>query len=396
VSGKNVGDPAVHVAAPYDGKPAIEPVEPRPAGLAGRSVERPAVQSDVRTDGSELSDAQQDVRASGPGFPPASHARWREAGLAFNRAFERYLFLIVPATLVAGFFLSPWLKAATEAVPWMFAFLTFVMAMDCRLADIRRALAMPGTLAAVFAAVHVLVPAVAYAVGSAAFGSGSLLTVGLVLFAAIPVGVSSILWVGLSNGFVPFALAFVVLDSALSPIVVPWTIELLFGETVRFSFWGMALDLALMVVLPTALGVLACEWTKGKIKPATAPLALPLSKLAFAGVVAVNAAVIAPQVRELRPEAAAVVPMCVLIAAIGYAAGWLAGRLFRRELAASTLGYLSGMRNISLGIVLAAAHFEPLAAVPVVLAILIQQPLATLWHVLVRRRWQGRRLRGVG
>jgi len=49
------------------------------------------------------------------------------------------------------------------------------------------------------------------------------------------------------------------------------------------------------------------------------------------------------------------------------------------------VSFSSGMRNISLGLVLALAYFEPLTAVPVVLSILIQQPFATLNHYALKK-----------
>jgi predicted Na+-dependent transporter len=47
--------------------------------------------------------------------------------------------------------------------------------------------------------------------------------------------------------------------------------------------------------------------------------------------------------------------------------------------------YTTGMRNNSLGIVLAFSFFEPRAAVPVLLSILIQQPMASFVHWLLRK-----------
>ncbi|MCM3783201.1 hypothetical protein M3231_09470 [Neobacillus mesonae] len=51
------------------------------------------------------------------------------------------------------------------------------------------------------------------------------------------------------------------------------------------------------------------------------------------------------------------------------------------------MSYASGMRNISLGLVLAMGYFSPQAAIPVVLGILIQQPLAAV-HLAILKRFK--------
>ena len=51
-----------------------------------------------------------------------------------------------------------------------------------------------------------------------------------------------------------------------------------------------------------------------------------------------------------------------------------------------TFTYASGMRNISLRMVLATTYFSPQASIPVVLGIMFQQPAATIIHALFQRR----------
>ena len=51
-----------------------------------------------------------------------------------------------------------------------------------------------------FVLAHVLSPLVAYGLGALLFGADSPYVVGLVLFTIIPLGVSTVLWVGMSVG----------------------------------------------------------------------------------------------------------------------------------------------------------------------------------------------------
>ncbi|WP_265333548.1 bile acid:sodium symporter family protein [Paenibacillus guangzhouensis] len=233
---------------------------------------------------------------------------------------------------------------------------------------------------------HLVSPVLAYLLGSVVFGSNSPYVVGLVLFTVIPLGVSSIIWVGLSQGSVPLILALVVLDAVISPVVVPHAIEWTFGQLVTIDTMGVMLDLIWIVVLPTALGVAVYEISKGQAKERTASVMLPTSKLAFLAVILLNASAIAPFVEGVSQDMMKLVPMVILLVALCYGVGAVGSRwLTKGSTDASlqvTVAYATGMRNISLGIVIAMGYFSPQASIPVVLSILVQQRMATAYHAL--------------
>ena len=81
---------------------------------------------------------------------------------------------------------------------------------------------------------------------------------------------------------VPFILAVVVLDTILSPIVVPTLMDMFIGDAlVTWNASELILDLLTMVVLPTLIGVMLYEGSKGRIKDWSAPVAA-ISKLFYA------------------------------------------------------------------------------------------------------------------
>ncbi len=317
-------------------------------------------------------------------------------GLAFNACFERYMFVFIPASLVSGFLLSPFLFDLTFLVPFLFAYLTFVMAMGCGWEQMKSAFRTPAPLALTFALAHVAAPWIAYETGVLLFGPNSPYVVGLVLFTAIPLGVSSVIWVSMSGGGVPLTLALIVLDSALSPFVVPAIVSFYFGTDIAFDRIGVMKDLLLIVVAPTAFGVLVNELSKGRAKPWSAPVTAPTSKLVFAAVVMINAAAIAPHVLALKRDMLLLVPVVIVLVAVCYALGFVGALPLKNAQHTIALTYSSGMRNISLGIVIALGHFGPHAAVPVVMSILIQQPMATLHHWLLERYMRRKRIRPSG
>ncbi|MFD2613469.1 bile acid:sodium symporter family protein [Paenibacillus gansuensis] len=316
-------------------------------------------------------------------------------GLRFNAWFERYMFIVIPGALTAGFWLADELQPFIAWVPWLFAFITLVMGWGCSAGQIAKELRRPLPMLLLFALAHIAAPLIAYAMGAALFGAASPYVVGMVLFTVIPLGVSSAIWVGLSGGSTAWILAMIVIDSLLSPAVVPASVHLFFGADIHIDSAGMMLKLLAIIVIPTAAGVALYELSRGRIKAAAAPVAAPVSKLCFTAVVMINAAAIAPHVTALRHDMAVVLPAVLALVAVCYLLGLLGSMLLRRRdpAAAANLTYASGMRNISLGMVIGLAYFGPLAAVPVVLAILIQQPMATL-NYWILRSVEARRLRG--
>lgn len=309
----------------------------------------------------------------------------RAFGLTFNRLFERWMFIIIPGALVLGFLCADQLQGLAAAVPSMFAFVTFTMALGCGWEPIKRVLGRPGTLLLALLLAHVLLPLIAWAMGTMAFGAYSPYTIGFVLFTIIPLGVSSVIWVGLSGGSVPLILAMVVLDSLLSPVLVPGGIHLLFGTDIHIPTMQIMSDLLVVIVLPTIAGVMLNELTHGKADQAAKPYCAPVSKLFFVAVVGLNATAIAPYVDQLKSDMLILVPLVIVLVGICYAAGYLGAAPFRDTELQVTVSYATGMRNISLGIVLAIGYFNPLTAIPVVLSILIQQPIATLHHYVLQK-----------
>ncbi|MDO3408864.1 bile acid:sodium symporter family protein [Saccharibacillus sp. CPCC 101409] len=311
----------------------------------------------------------------------------RERALAFSRWVDGGMFWITPTLLVLGLLISKPLLPFVPAIPYLFAYITFVMGVGCGRGHLKQVFSRPLPIVLTLVLCHVIAPLAAFGLGSAAFGASSPYTIGLVLFTVIPLGVSSVLWIELAGGSMALGLAMVLLDSALSPIVVPGLIQLFFGAELTFDTVHMMRDLLLMVVAPTAIGVIVYERSGGRFKEKAAPVLLPVSKIFFMLVILLNAAGIAPYAYELRGDLGAVIPAVLLLVAIGYLLGYYSPYLLKKRTPdlPITVSFAAGMRNNSLGLVLALGYFSPQTAVPVVLAILIQQPLATLHQFILQR-----------
>lgn len=84
------------------------------------------------------------------------------------------------------------------------------------------------------------------------------------------------MWVGMSRGNTALCLSVVLLDTLLSPVVIPLTMKLLVGSVVELDTWGMMRDLLLMVALPALAAMVLYQLTKGAVAVTLKPkLSLP-------------------------------------------------------------------------------------------------------------------------
>ncbi len=157
-----------------------------------------------------------------------------------------------------------------------------------------------------------------------------------------------------------------------------------FGEQLSVDPWSIMKNLMLIIVIPTLIGLGIHHWSKGLIKEKVHFVTAPTSKLAFALVIVINAAVIAPYVKNLQGDIVSLLTLTIGLVAVCYVLGYAGSKWLKQREMRITLTYAVGMRNISLGVVLAVAYFEPMTAVPVILTILLQQPTAALVHHLLK------------
>jgi len=295
------------------------------------------------------------------------------------------MIFIIPASLMLGFLFYRWFDSWSVAVPYLFAYITFVMALDCNIRQLIQTLRLPIPILLTLLLVHGIAPYLAYQLGGLLFGEGSPYVIGLVLFAVIPLGVSAVIWVRMVGGSLPLALSLIIIDSLFSPLVVPWLIHAYFGEIIEFNMVKVMFDLLKIIVIPTILGIAVNEITRGRALQWSGFIASPTSKLAFSTVVLINAAVIAPLVHTFKSDLPLLITSSVTIILIGYALGWLGASLFRDPAILRTMTFTAGIKNISLGVVIGVTYFEPKAVIPIVLTILLQQPIATILFQLFRK-----------
>lgn len=305
-----------------------------------------------------------------------------------NNVLEKWMPAIAPASLLLGIALSEQLQPYKDVVPWIFAFMTFAGSLGTNFADLKRVILHPMPLLVCMLLLHVWMPFVAFGAGHLLFPDDVHTITGLTLAFIIPTGIISFMWVSIYRGNIALTLSIILLDTFLSPFVVPYTMEVLFGSKIHIDTWGMMRGLIYMVVLPSLLGMALNQLTKGRIKPVLGPKLAPFSKLGLVAVISINTSSVASSFVNLDAKLFAIIATVFVIAASGYAWGWLAARLFKwnRSIIVA-LTFNSGMRNISAGAVLALTYFPSPVVLPVIVGSLFQQLLASIYAFLLRRTY---------
>jgi bile acid:Na+ symporter, BASS family len=303
-----------------------------------------------------------------------------------NKKLEKLMPFITPSSIVIGVFFAQYLSSFTYIVPWVFAFMTFSGSLSSNFNSLQRAFKFPLPLLTALLILHIIMPLWAFGMGSIAFPGDGLTVTGLLLAMVIPTGITSFVWVTIYKGNIGLALSIILVDTILSPFIVPASLSLIVGQKVEMNSWSIMSGLVWMVVIPSIAGMLCNHLTKGTIKETVGRCLSPFSKIGIGVVVAINSSAVAPYLLELSWKLFLIAFVVLFIAFSGFAIAWLLGTLFKqsRETKASLL-FTGGMRNISAGAVIAVQYFPAAVAVPVVIGMLFQQVLASLFGFLFHR-----------
>lgn len=295
--------------------------------------------------------------------------------------------LITPTSILIGVLCGSALSPYSYLSPWIFAFMTFAGSISLGFKDLLDVIKKPMPLIVCLCILHGLMPLIAWLLGHLAFPDDAFTITGLVLAAVIPTGVSSFVWVHIYKGNIALTLSIILIDTLIAPFVVPGVLSLIIGESVQLDVMAMMSSLFWMIVVPSLLGMILNEWSKGAIVPKWGPRMNPFSKLGMAIVIAINGAVVAPYLTPFSLRLVFLAAIIVLLASIGYIVSFGLSKLLKYNDADQVaIIFNGGMRNISAGAVLAITYFPAPVAVPVVLGMIFQQMLASLVGFLLGRR----------
>ena len=297
--------------------------------------------------------------------------------LKLNQRLQKLMPILTPLSVIIGVFLEGVGGHLLFLVPWLFAFMTFAGSLSMNFQGLRSFTKYPKVILITIAFLHILMPIWA-AFASTMLFDDHLLTIGFVLSVAVPTGVTSFIWVSICKGNLPLCLSIILIDTILSPIIIPFLVHLIVGKNIEIDTTSIMLDLLWMIVLPSLFAVLLNELTKGEINKTVGSKLAPFQKLSLFLIVMLNSSVIAPYLKNITWETVGIIVVVLFLALSGYIMCLLLGHfLFKDVEIVTTLVFTGGMRNIAVGVVIASTYFPPKVVMPVVFGMLFQQILAS-------------------
>ncbi|GAB6180032.1 bile acid:sodium symporter family protein [Desulfotomaculum defluvii] len=298
----------------------------------------------------------------------------------WNRWLGQHMFYVVLSALFFGF-ITPvettkfWSLVATLS----FTYMTFVSSLETSLKDFFRTLSSPWINIWMLVLIHGIMPLIAFLIGLVFYPGNDFLRLGFLIGASIPIGVTSLIWSSMLGGDVPLSTVAVTLDTLISPILLPAFIAIVAGKSIQIDSVQLLVGLLWMITIPSLLGMVVHDFTKGALDKYAKSLGGFFSKIAIFFVVFINASAIAPEIKWDH-EIIKLLMVILIISISGYALGFIGSFILKghQRDRMVTMIYGVGMRNNSLGLILALAYFPPAVAMPVTLSMLYQQPLAAL------------------
>jgi predicted Na+-dependent transporter len=309
-----------------------------------------------------------------------------ELAAALNRRLERIMPVLTPSGVLLGFLFPQVFIHLRPLITGMFALMTLSGALKLWARELGRVLRNPLPLLLFFLSSHVILPLVVLFISGFVFSGDADTVSGYILVYAAPTAVSGFIWVSIYRGDNALALAIILLDTLVAPVVIPGTVSLLLGTRVALDMAGIAVSVILMVVIPTIIGVAINEFSRGKIPPLVVPYLNPVVKVLLVLVIAANAAAVGPQVHPEDPKIWITGALCVFFAALGYCLSKLVrilGRLNPEK--GISIFFATGLRNISVATTIAIDFFPEAAALPSILGIVFQQTMAAVMGKLLIR-----------
>jgi BASS family bile acid:Na+ symporter len=270
---------------------------------------------------------------------------------------------LAPLTLLGAAVAYLYPPAFLWAKPWfasLFAVTMFALGTVLDPAELKQTLREPGRIGLGVLTQYTVMPLLAFT-AAVLGGLSPELALGLVIVGSAPGAMASNVIVYLAGGALAYSIALTTVATLLSPLITPVLVKWLGGVFLPIDVWGLVKTIILTVLLPLLVGMAVRRILRTRTSLAVA-WAPPVSTLAIVLICSYAVAVNQERIAQLGVQLFLLV---VLVNALGYAAGWVLGGLYRfdypRRIA---LTIEIGMQNAGMGVVLALAHFTPDTALP--------------------------------
>ncbi|WP_022775387.1 bile acid:sodium symporter family protein [Butyrivibrio sp. AE2015] len=271
------------------------------------------------------------------------------------------LALFVPATCL-------WIQ--TSWVNYLLMVVMFGMGLTLKPEDFILVFKKPKDILLGCVAQFTIMPLIAFALGKA-FGLEAGLLAGVILVGTCPGGTSSNVITYLSKGDVALSVGMTSVNTLLAPFLTPAITYLLLRTSVTVDVLGMFVSIIKVVIVPIGLGFVINRFF-GKF---TAKAADVLPLVSVAAITLIVAAVVSHNSARILETGAVVFVVVILHNLLGYACGYLLGKLLKLPVSKKkALSIEIGMQNSGLATSLAGTAFPDLAMATVPGAIF------SVWH----------------
>lgn len=301
-----------------------------------------------------------------------------------NRILSFYTRYFAIWVVIFGFVAYFWPKPFTFLEPCnklFFSLTMFGIGAVLRVEDFRRIIERPVIVLIGSAAQFTIMPLGAFFI-TRLLRLPDELAVGLILAGSAPGAMASNVMSYIARADTAYSVSLTTVSTLLCPLLTPGlTFLLAKGTKLEVPFWGMMLDVMIMVVIPLFVGFGVRHYFRErmeKIQPV-----FPAISVTF--IIFICSLVIALNRDRLREVTGLVLAAVLILNVYGLAGGYGVGSLFRMNHARRrTLTIEIGMQNAGLGATLALAHLGPQAAIPaaifVFICIFTASALAAIWQ----------------
>ncbi|MFA6934397.1 MAG: NUDIX domain-containing protein [Sphaerochaetaceae bacterium] len=291
-----------------------------------------------------------------------------------NALIERYMWTVAPLGIVIGVGLGDRIKAFQSWGVYIFAFMTFTGSISMKVSDFARVMKHPRNVGLFLFNNHVLIPFAGVMLGKLLCVSNPSAVEGLALVLGGPVAVVSFMWTSVYKGDSPLSLTLIMLDTLLTPILLPLTMRLAFGASIEMNTASLMASLCWMVVLPVILAVGLNELTRGKASRKSSVYLKPLGKLALFLALVANTSKVSSNVLSLGADDLVLILLCLFITVMGFFLSFFCTKAFKLDRSTSiALTFAGSLRNTSAALVVAVTFFSAEAGMPIIMIILFQQ-----------------------
>ncbi len=279
-------------------------------------------------------------------------------------------FIVLAVAALALFAPGMCLWVQTSWVNYLLMVVMFGMGLTLKLDDFKLVFTRPKDIIVGCLAQFTVMPILAWILGKV-FQLDPALMAGVVLVGTCPGGTSSNVITYLSKGDVPLSVGMTSVNTLLAPFLTPAITYFLLRTTVTVDMVSMFMSIVKVVILPIALGFVINKMF-GKT---TQKMVKVLPSVSVIAICLIVAAVVSHNAEKIMSTGVLVFVVVILHNLLGYACGFLVGKLLQLNIAKTkALSIEIGMQNSGLATSLAGTAFPTLAMATVPGAVF------SVWH----------------